>query len=80
MTVLDVTIVNVAVPTLGEDFRTSIATIQWVATAYMLAFAAVIPLTGWLSDRFGAKQLWMASLGLFTVESVLPACPGRSAR
>jgi EmrB/QacA subfamily drug resistance transporter len=71
MTVLDATIVNVAIPTLGEDFHTSIATIQWVATVYMLAFAAVIPLTGWLSERFGTKQLWMASLSMFTVGSLL---------
>jgi EmrB/QacA subfamily drug resistance transporter len=44
MTVLDLTIVNVAVPTLGRDFVTSISTIQWVLTGYMLAFASVIPL------------------------------------
>lgn len=71
MTVLDATIVNVAIPTLGQEFHTSIATIQWVATVYMLAFAAVIPLTGWLSERFGTKQLWMASLTMFTVGSLL---------
>jgi MFS family permease len=46
MTVLDATIVNVALPTLGREFGTSIATIQWVTTAYLLAFASVIPLTG----------------------------------
>src|SRR5215813_1358936 len=46
MTILDVTIVNVAVPTLGVEFQTSISTIQWVLTGYMLAFASVIPLTG----------------------------------
>jgi EmrB/QacA subfamily drug resistance transporter len=51
--------------------RRSIATIQWVPTVYLLAFAAVIPLTGWMSERFGAKRLWLASLALFTVGSVL---------
>jgi EmrB/QacA subfamily drug resistance transporter len=71
MTVLDATIVNVTIPTLGQEFHTSIATIQWVVTVYMLAFAAVIPLTGWLSERFGTKQLWMASLSMFTVGSLL---------
>ena len=45
MTVLDLTIVNVAIPTLGRDFGTSISTIQWVLTGYTLAFASVIPLT-----------------------------------
>jgi EmrB/QacA subfamily drug resistance transporter len=71
MTVLDATIVNVALPTLGRDFGTSIATIQWVTTAYLLAFASVIPLTGWASQRLGAKELWLLSLALFTGGSLL---------
>ena len=71
MTILDATIVNVALPTLGQDLHTSIATIQWVPTVYLLAFASVIPLTGWLSGRFGAKPVWLASLGLFMAGSLL---------
>jgi EmrB/QacA subfamily drug resistance transporter len=71
MTVLDLTIVNVAVPTIGRELRTSISTIQWVLTAYMLAFASVIPLAGWASERFGAKRVWLASLLLFILGSVL---------
>src|SRR5919201_583987 len=71
MTILDATIVNVALPTLGAEFHTSIATIQWVPTAYLLAFAGVIPLTGWASQRFGAKPLWMASLVAFMAGSLL---------
>jgi EmrB/QacA subfamily drug resistance transporter len=71
MTILDATIVNVALPTLGRDFETSIATIQWVPTIYLLAFASVIPLTGWASERFGAKRLWLASLSLFMLGSLL---------
>ena len=71
MTILDATITNVALPTLGRDFRTSIATIQWVPTAYMLAFASVIPVTGWASERFGAKRLWIASLAAFMTGSLL---------
>src|SRR6266545_2815170 len=71
MTILDVTIVNVGLATLGRDFRTSIATIQWVSTAYLLAFASVIPLTGWASERFGARPLWLASLGGFLLGSLL---------
>src|SRR6266700_8155529 len=59
MTVLDLTIVNVAIPTLGRELGTSIATIQWVLTGYMLAFASVIPLSGWTSERFGAKRVWL---------------------
>jgi MFS family permease len=71
MTILDATIVNVALPTLGQDLHTSIATIQWVPTIYLLAFASVIPLTGWLCGRFGAKTVWLASLGLFMAGSLL---------
>jgi EmrB/QacA subfamily drug resistance transporter len=73
MTVLDLTIVNVAVPTLSSDFNTSISTIQWVMTGYMLAFASVIPLTGWASERFGAKHVWIGSLLLFMLGSGLAA-------
>jgi EmrB/QacA subfamily drug resistance transporter len=71
MTVLDLTIVNVAIPTLGRDLGTSIATIQWVITGYMLAFASVIPLSGWATARFGARQVWIASLTTFMLGSVL---------
>jgi EmrB/QacA subfamily drug resistance transporter len=71
MTVLDATIVNVALPTLGREFGTSIATIQWVTTAYLLAFASVIPLTGWASQRLGTKELWLLSLAVFTLGSLL---------
>src|ERR1035437_1880825 len=61
MTILDATIVNVALPTLGRDFSTSISTIQWVPTIYLLAFASVIPVSGWASERFGAKRVWLVS-------------------
>src|SRR5439155_3686903 len=71
MTVLDLTIVNVAVPTLGHEFSTTISTIQWVLTGYMLAFASVIPLTGWASERFGAKRVYLVSLFLFVLGSAL---------
>src|SRR5919109_349848 len=70
-TILDATIVNVALTTLGRDFDAPISTIQWVPTVYLLAFASVIPLSGLASERFGAKRVWLASLGLFTVGSLL---------
>src|SRR5499427_507328 len=70
MTILDATIVNVALPTLGRDFRTSIATIQWVPTIYLLAFATVIPASGWATERFGARRVWIASLVLFLAGSL----------
>src|SRR6058998_2173431 len=71
MAILDATIVNVAIPTLGRDFHTSISTMQWVMTGYLLAFASVIPLTGWASERFGAKRVWIAALLLFMAGSAL---------
>ena len=62
MTILDTTIVNVAIRTLGRDFHASVATIQWVATGYLLALALVIPLSGWAVERFGVRRLWFGSL------------------
>ncbi|WP_018681573.1 MDR family MFS transporter [Actinokineospora enzanensis] len=71
MTVLDSTIVSVAIRALSEQFGSPLATIQWVASGYLLALAAVIPLTGWAAERFGGKNLWLFSLALFLVGSVL---------
>lgn len=68
---LDSTIVNVAIGVLGRDLHTSLATVQWVITAYLLALAMTIPATGWLAGRFGAKRMWLISLALFLVGSVL---------
>src|SRR5215204_1939604 len=65
MTVLDSTIVSVAIDTLARDFGSPLPTIQWVMTGYMLALAAVIPITGWAADRFVGKRVWMFSLALF---------------
>ncbi|TDD33662.1 DHA2 family efflux MFS transporter permease subunit [Actinomadura sp. KC06] len=71
MTVLDSTIVNVAVAALGQDFDTSLSTIQWVVTGYTLALSMAIPLTGWSVQRFGARTMWLVSLGLFIGGSLL---------
>src|SRR5919197_906945 len=64
-------ILAILVPTLGNDLHTSIATVQWVLTAYLLALATTIPLTSWASARFGAKRVWLAALALFTLGSCL---------
>jgi len=71
MSILDVTVVNVAINTLARDFHTPLSTIQWVATGYTLALATVIPLTGWAADRFGTKRLYMLSIALFLTGSAL---------
>src|SRR2546429_7061159 len=90
MSILDTTIVNVALATLARDLHSSISEIQWVVTGYMLALAAVIPVTGWAARRFGAKRVYLLSLVLFTAGSgpcgvstpvggavPVPAVPGR---
>jgi EmrB/QacA subfamily drug resistance transporter len=71
MSILDVTVVNVAINTLARDFQTTLPTIQWVSTGYTLALATVIPLSGWAADRFGTKRLYMTSITLFVLGSVL---------
>jgi len=71
MSILDTTIVNIAINHLSEDFDAPLPTIQWVATGYLLALATVIPLTGWAADRFGTKRLYMTSLALFLAGSAL---------
>jgi EmrB/QacA subfamily drug resistance transporter len=71
MSILDTTIVNIALATLSRELHASLATIQWVSTGYLVALAMVIPMTGWASERFGAKRLWMLVVGLFVGGSVL---------
>ena len=71
MSILDTTVVNVAINTLSRDFSTDLATIQWIVTGYTLALATVIPITGWAADRFGTKRLYMLSIGLFLAGSAL---------
>src|SRR3954470_6220332 len=71
MTILDTTIVNVAIDRLGVVFDARLATVQWVSTAYLLALAAVIPLTGWMVDRHGTRTVFMTAVALFLGGSVL---------
>src|ERR1700761_6803289 len=71
MSILDTTVVNVEIDHLAVAFRSSLTTIQWVITGYTLALAAVIPVSGWAADRFGTKRIYMGSLVLFTLGSVL---------
>ena len=73
MAILDNTIVSVALPQMQTFFHTDQETITWVATAYFLAQAAVIPITGYLSDRIGAKWIFITALLVFTIGSALCA-------
>jgi EmrB/QacA subfamily drug resistance transporter len=69
--ILDTTIVNVALDHLHTVFHASVADTQWVSTGYLLALAGVIPLTGWASERFGAKRVWMTAVAVFLIGSIL---------
>ena len=71
MSIFDTTIVNVALETLSRELHSPLSTIQWVSTGYLLALALVIPLTGWLSERYGSKRIWMVSVALFGIGSAL---------
>ncbi|MDR6719655.1 DHA2 family efflux MFS transporter permease subunit [Paenibacillus sp. 2003] len=71
MVILDSTVVNVAIPNLVQYFETDLKTIQWTVTGYTLALSAVIPLAGWLTDRFGAKRVFLFTIAMFTLGSVL---------
>jgi EmrB/QacA subfamily drug resistance transporter len=69
--ILDTTIVNVALPTLGRSFHASTASMEWVVLGYLLSLAVWIPASGWLGDRFGTKRVFLLALGMFTVASAL---------
>ncbi|MFL5909607.1 MAG: DHA2 family efflux MFS transporter permease subunit, partial [Gaiellaceae bacterium] len=71
MSILDTTIVNVSLATLGRELHDTVSNIQWVVTGYMLSLAAVIPVSGWAARRFGAKRVYLVSLVLFTLGSAL---------
>ncbi len=71
MSILDTTIVNVALESLSRDLHAPLSTVQWVATGYLLALATVIPLTGWAAEHFGPRRVWMTVVTAFVVTSGL---------
>jgi EmrB/QacA subfamily drug resistance transporter len=71
MLLLDVTIVNVALPSIERDFSATLADLQWVISGYALALAAFMLTAGSLADRYGRRRLFAAGLVLFTVASTL---------
>jgi len=79
MTIMDSTVVNVALPTLRREFATSTASVSAVVTSYLVAVAVVMPASGWLGDRIGGKRLLLGALALFTAPrrpaGARPACP-----
>jgi EmrB/QacA subfamily drug resistance transporter len=71
LTQLDATIVNVSLTSLARDLHSDLATIQWVTSAYLLALALALPLSGWLVDRVGAKRVYLVCFAAFTAASTL---------
>ena len=71
MAILDTSIVNIAIPKMMAVFGVTEDSIKWVLTGYMLTMGMVIPLTGYLGDRFGAKKLYIWALAVFTAGSAL---------
>src|SRR5438477_8240829 len=71
MVVLDIAIVNVALPTIKTDLHFSQESLQWVITAYSILFGGVLLLGGRMADLLGRRRLFMAGLTLFTVSSLL---------
>ncbi|MFJ1455537.1 DHA2 family efflux MFS transporter permease subunit [Nocardia sp. N2S4-5] len=73
MSILDITVVTVAIPKFQTEFGASYAIAAWAMTGYTLALASVIPVTGWAADRFGTKRLYMLALVFFVLGSALCA-------
>lgn len=71
--IFDTTIMSVAIDGLAGKLHTSLATTQWVTTAYLLALSATMPAVGWAQSVLGGKRLWITSLGMFFIGSLLCA-------
>src|ERR687886_2154967 len=71
MVMLDQTVVNIALPKITTVFNVSVHETQLVVTSYMLALAIIMPATGYLSDTFGTKRMYLTTMSLFTLGSLL---------
>ena len=76
MTQLDSTVVNVSLSTIRQDLHASTGAAQWIVSGYLLALALMLPLSGWLVDRVGAKRLYLGCFTVFTVASLLCGAAG----
>jgi EmrB/QacA subfamily drug resistance transporter len=71
MNIMDITIVNVALPTIGRDFNIAPTAVDGIVIAYLVSLAVFIPASGWLGDRFGGKRVLLVAIVIFTLGSVL---------
>ncbi len=70
MNIMDITIVNVALPTIGRDFHIPPTAVDGIVIAYLVSLAVFIPASGWLGDRFGGKRVLLIAIAVFTLGSV----------
>jgi EmrB/QacA subfamily drug resistance transporter len=71
MSIMDATIVNVALPTIGREFHVSPTAVDSIAISFLVSLAVFIPASGWLGDRFGGKRVLLTAIALFTGASAL---------
>jgi EmrB/QacA subfamily drug resistance transporter len=71
MNIMDITIVNVALPTIGRNFRIAPTAVDGIVISYLVSLAVFIPASGWLGDRFGGKRVLLAAIAVFTLGSAL---------
>jgi MFS transporter, DHA2 family, multidrug resistance protein len=76
MAAIDSSIVNVSLPVIRNQFRVAIDQVEWVVTAYMISFSLFIPLIGWMKKRIGYYYLYLISVGVFTIGSLLCSLSG----
>src|ERR1700739_2703293 len=71
MSIMDATIVNVALPTIGRDFSVSPTAVDSISISFLVSLAVFIPASGWLGDRFGGKRVLLVAIVVFTAASAL---------
>jgi EmrB/QacA subfamily drug resistance transporter len=76
MSIMDVTIVNVALPTIGRQFHTGTTSVDVIVIAYLVSLAVFIPASGWIGDRFGGKRTLLTAIAVFTLGSALCGIAG----
>lgn len=76
MSGLDATMVNVSLDTIGRAFNAPLGIIQWITSAYLLALALALPLSGWLVDRVGARRIFLGCFAAFIACSILCGMAG----
>jgi len=76
MSIMDATIVNVALPTIGRDFAVSPTAVDSISISFLVSLAVFIPASGWLGDRFGGKRVLLTAIVVFTAASALCGLAG----